>query len=113
MLRSVRSTPAFATLVLAALLLVTALAPVVLRGQTTSTEILGRVVDASGAVIPGAAVTIRRVATGETRAITTNQAGEYSFPLIEVGVYTVQCVGEIRSLRTDMRVLRLALKLHF
>ena len=58
-------------------------------GQTTSTEILGLVADTSGAVVPGAKVTIARTATGETRTAVTNQAGEYTFPLIETGEYRV------------------------
>ena len=33
--------------------------------QTTSTEILGTVTDATGALVPGAKVTLVRVATGE------------------------------------------------
>jgi hypothetical protein len=78
----------------------------ILMSQTTSTEILGRVADSSGAVIPGATVTIRRVATGETRAAITNQAGDYTFPLIEVGVYSVQCEspGFRSSTVTGLRV---------
>ncbi|MEX2260325.1 MAG: TonB-dependent receptor [Bryobacteraceae bacterium] len=65
-----------------------------LSGQTSSTEILGRVADSTGAVIPGATVTIRRIATGETRTAATNQSGEYTFPLIEVGVYSVHCESQ-------------------
>ncbi len=57
--------------------------------QTTSTEILGRVSDATGAVVPGAQVKLRRVATGEVRETTTSATGDYSFPLIEIGDYTV------------------------
>src|SRR5260370_12466647 len=50
------------------------------RSQTTSTEILGSVTDSSGAVVPGAKV---------TRSAVTNPAGEYTFPLIEIGEYRV------------------------
>ncbi len=64
-------------------------APTSLEAQTTSTEILGLVTDATGAVVPGARVTITRVATGETRTVATNQAGEYGFPLVEIGLYRV------------------------
>lgn len=59
------------------------------NAQTTSTEILGLVTDSSGSVVPGAKVTITRVATGEKRTVETNAAGEYSFPLIEIGDYNV------------------------
>ena len=76
-----------------------------LTAQTSSTEILGRVADASGAVIPGA-LTIRRTATGETRSTTTNQSGDYTFPLIEVGLYSVICEapGFRSSTVTGLRV---------
>src|SRR5436309_2003256 len=60
-----------------------------LMAQTTSTEILGLVTDPSGSAVPGARVTITRASTGESRAVVTNQAGEYSFPLIEIGDYRV------------------------
>ncbi|MCC6858402.1 MAG: TonB-dependent receptor [Bryobacterales bacterium] len=58
-------------------------------GQTTSTEVLGTVTDATGAVVPRARVTLLRVATGEQRQALTDSAGNYSFPLIEIGEYTV------------------------
>jgi len=45
--------------------------------QTTSTEILGTVTDASGAVITGARVTVVRLATGEKREATTGASGNY------------------------------------
>jgi len=57
--------------------------------QTTSTEILGTVTDASGAVIPNARITLLRTATGERRTTATASTGDYSFPLIEIGEYTV------------------------
>src|SRR5258705_13554290 len=57
--------------------------------QTTSTEVLGTVSDATGAVAPGAEVTLLRVATGEKRQTVTDHSGNYSFPLIEIGEYTV------------------------
>src|SRR5215813_789682 len=57
--------------------------------QTTSTEILGTVVDATGGVVPNAKVTLLRVSTGEYRGTTTTATGNYSFPLIETGEYRV------------------------
>ncbi len=63
--------------------------------QTTSTEVLGRVADSTGAVIPNAKVRLVRSATGEARETVTTAAGGYSFPLIEIGEYsiTVQSTG--------------------
>lgn len=59
------------------------------HSQTTSTEVLGTVTDASGAVVPQADVSLLRVATGEKRQAKTDSSGNYSFPLIEIGAYTV------------------------
>src|SRR5690606_24958133 len=60
-----------------------------LAAQTTSTEVLGTVTDETGAVVPGAHVTLLRIATGEKRQAITDNDGNYSFPLIEIGDYTV------------------------
>jgi len=59
------------------------------RAQTTSTEVLGAVTDSSGALIQAARVTLLRTATGEKRETLTDSSGNYSFPLIEIGEYTV------------------------
>jgi outer membrane receptor protein involved in Fe transport len=72
---------------------------VAIQSQTTSTEILGLVIDPTGAVTPGAQVTITRLATGETRSARTNHAGEYIFRLIEIGEYTVRC--EMQGFKTE------------
>ncbi|HVZ17707.1 MAG TPA: carboxypeptidase regulatory-like domain-containing protein, partial [Terriglobales bacterium] len=62
--------------------------------QTTSTEVLGTVADSSGAVVPNARVTLLRMATGEKRNALTDASGNYSFPLIEIGQYTVTAEAE-------------------
>ena len=60
-----------------------------LLAQTTSTEVLGTISDSSGAVVPGAKVTLVRTQTGEKRTAVSDGNGNYSFPLIEIGDYTV------------------------
>ena len=69
--------------------LATLLCAASLLAQTTSTEVLGTITDATGAVVPGAEVTLLRIATGEKRQTRTDGSGNYSFPLIEIGDYTV------------------------
>lgn len=64
-------------------------AAISLSAQTVSTEILGLVTDPTGAVIPNAEITARRVATGDLRTARTNETGNYVFPLLEVGEYEV------------------------
>ncbi len=59
-------------------------------GQAAATgTILGRVSDASNAALPNATVTVVNTATGSTRNLTTNQAGEYSVPELAPGPYKV------------------------
>src|SRR6516165_9456738 len=60
-----------------------------LFSQTSSTAILGTVVDASGAVLVGAKVTLLQVQTGIKRQDTTSSTGDYNFPLLDPGEYAV------------------------
>ncbi len=57
--------------------------------QTTSTTILGTVTDSSGAVIAGAKVTVVNTRTSVKREDTSSSTGDFSFPLLDVGVYDV------------------------
>ena len=65
-----------------------------LPGQAVSTQILGLVTDPSGAVIPGATIQITRQATSEVRTATTNETGNYIFPLLDIGEYEIRCSAE-------------------
>ena len=63
-----------------------------LYGQRTSTQTIeGLVSDATGAVIPGATVTMTNIDTGITTTVTTNETGNYRFSYVPVGNYTVRC----------------------
>ena len=76
--------------------------------QTVSTEILGLVTDSTGAVIPGANVTAKRVANGDVRTTTTNETGNYVFPLPDIGEYEITC--SVSGFKTELMhgiVLRL------
>lgn len=57
--------------------------------QTNSTAILGTVLDPSGAVVVGAKVTLLNLATGIKREDTTSTSGDYNFPLLDPGRYSV------------------------
>jgi hypothetical protein len=61
----------------------------VLFGQSQQGRIVGRVTDASGAVIPNAKVVITEIATGLSRTLQTNAAGDYFAPNLNPGVYSV------------------------
>ncbi|MDE3180503.1 MAG: TonB-dependent receptor [Acidobacteriota bacterium] len=56
-------------------------------GQQAS--IVGTVTDTTGAVIPGAQVTIKNAAKGFTRNLVTNSAGAYVAASIPIGAYTI------------------------
>ena len=53
-------------------------------------SITGRVVDQTGAVLPGVSVTITNTGTGQVRETVTNGDGLYSLPALERGVYDAQ-----------------------
>jgi hypothetical protein len=58
-------------------------------GQLTTADILGTVTDATGAVVPNAAVVLTNTGTNEKRTTTTNNSGDYSFNILPVGHYSV------------------------
>src|ERR1022692_2395369 len=60
-----------------------------LSAQSTVGRILGRVSDSSGAVLTGVKVTATNEATGVGRDTVTNDSGEYGFPQVPVGTYTL------------------------
>lgn len=63
----------------------------ILLCQSSSGTFLGSVRDASGAVIPGATVTIVNQDTGFRREIASGADGEFEMPLVPLGNYTVSC----------------------
>jgi len=75
---------------IACFLLMGILAPLAMHAQLNETgTITGTVTDLTGAVIPGAAVTITNVGTGVAIPVTTNGSGEFSQPGLNVGNYSV------------------------
>lgn len=67
----------------------TVLSAAQLFAQSTFGTILGTVHDASGAVIPGAQVTLTNTGTTATRAAVTDASGDYAFRNIDVGAYKI------------------------
>lgn len=58
-------------------------------GQGTTSRITGTVTDNTGAVVPGATVTLIDEARGTSVKTNTGANGTYTFDLIDAGVYTV------------------------
>ena len=58
-------------------------------GQAVNGTLLGTVTDATGATVTNAKVTVTAVATGAIHESTTNDSGNYTFPDLQPGNYTV------------------------
>ena len=58
--------------------------------QVTTADIVGRVTDATGAVLPGATVTITNEGTGDVRSAPTTESGDYAFNVLPIGTYAVK-----------------------
>src|SRR5215468_12161728 len=59
-------------------------------GQTRDTAaIFGGVSDTQGAAIPGAALTLTSNSTGQVRKIVANDSGQYLFPSLPIGTYSI------------------------
>jgi hypothetical protein len=62
---------------------------VVARAQVTTGQIAGLVTDPSGAVVPGATVTVQNVGTNAKRSAKTSNAGEYLVTGLDPAIYQV------------------------
>ena len=58
--------------------------------QTVQGVITGTITDPTGAVVPGATVTITNVGTNISQTTTTGSDGFYRFPLVPPGTYTLE-----------------------
>jgi outer membrane receptor protein involved in Fe transport len=61
-----------------------------LRAQITSTTMYGQVVDATGAAVASAQVSVTNTDTNLSRTVQTNGEGEYRIELLPVGSYQVE-----------------------
>ena len=74
--------------------------------QEPTGEILGTVLDPTGAVVSGAVVTVTNTSTGATRSLTSNSAGVYNAPALTPGIYSVRVTmkGFITNIRNNVEV---------
>lgn len=57
--------------------------------QTDTATVFGTARDSTGGVVPGLAVTMTNELTGQTRSTMSGATGDYGFPLLPVGRYTL------------------------
>ena len=69
------------------------LAAIAVQAQTETGQIIGKVTDEKGAVVPGASVTIKSVATGAERTATSGDDGTYIVTNLQPGIYDVTTKG--------------------
>ncbi len=86
-----------ATALLALALLTSALS----YGQAVNSTILGSVTDASGAVVANARITVTENSTNAVRTTQTNESGNFTFPEITPGRYSV--VAEAAGFKKEVR----------
>lgn len=65
----------------------------IVQAQTTNATLSGLVVDASGARVPGARVTLTNQQTKDVRTTVTNKSGAYSFSAVSTGTYNASFRG--------------------
>src|SRR5438093_5547096 len=80
-----RSFGGFATSIVVLIALPTCL----VFAQTSTATILGVVKDTTGALIPGASITVKHTETGQTRTVISSETGDYNVPLLPVGAYEI------------------------
>ncbi len=98
---SFRSLPA-----LAAILVLIALGAGLVFAQASTASMTGTVRDASGAIVPGAAISAKHVDTGLTRTAQSDAAGNYTLVSIPVGEYevTAERMGFRREIRRGINL---------
>ena len=67
--------------------------PVRLEAQITSGDLVGKVSDSTGAIVPNATIEAVNLGTGQKVTTTTNSSGEYHFTNLPVGHYKLAASG--------------------
>src|SRR6059036_98162 len=75
--------------------------------QTSTATILGTVKDTSGALIPGASITVKHTESGLTRTVVSGERGGYNLPFLPVGPYelTTTMPGFKKEVRSGINLV--------
>src|SRR3990170_4225551 len=71
------------------------------HGQAGTGDIVGTVKDATGAVLPGVALTITHASSGQARHLNTDASGNYAALSLPIGEYTIK--AELPNFKTQIR----------
>ena len=74
-------------------------------GQSATATIFGTVKDVSGAIMPGASITVTNQSTGITRKTVTSSSGDYVVPQLLPGTYKITVSKSGFSTRTEGNVV--------
>src|SRR5262249_55176836 len=73
--------------------------------QTFRGGISGRVIDSTGAVLPGVTLTATNTGTSIARTTTSSDTGDFSFPDLPLGTYSVEAVLQgFQTVKTTVEV---------
>src|SRR5438128_8331926 len=75
--------------------------------QSKSASLSGVVKDSSEALIPGVTLTIRNLATNQTRETQSDDHGRYTFPNLEIGRHEI--VADLRGFKSLRSTLELSI----
>ncbi len=78
------------------------------KAQVATGDILGTVVDGSGAAIPGAVLHLENSGTHETRDARSNSSGEYVFSSLQPGTYVVTVTSPTFKTYSESNIVVLA-----
>jgi outer membrane receptor protein involved in Fe transport len=77
-----------------------AVSPTLVAQTITTGDLVGTVMDATGAIVAGSTVTLTSAETGEMRNETTGANGQFHFSFLRPGPYTISAVSP--SLKSDL-----------
>jgi outer membrane receptor protein involved in Fe transport len=77
--------------------------PMALPQTITTGDVVGTVKDTTGAVVPGATVSLRSVDFGDTRTVGTDSVGAFRFTLLKPGNYAIS--ASAAGLKTELQKL--------
>ena len=67
--------------------------PTSLLAQVSTADIVGTATDPNGAAVASGTATATNLATGVTQKVALSNTGDFTFTLLQIGTYSVDCPG--------------------